>query len=93
MRSQHGTAQVRASAQAPGAAPRRTGSGLAGRLRHLGAWLAWYVRELNGEHAYARYVERARTEGPHTRVLSRREFERRRTDRREADPREGGHCC
>lgn len=81
-------------APATGAAPRlRAGSGLTGRLRHAWAWLAWYVRELNGEHAYGRYAERARTEEPQVRVMTRREFERRRTDRRDADPREGGRCC
>jgi uncharacterized short protein YbdD (DUF466 family) len=64
-----------------------------GLLRRAGARAWWYVRELNGEHAYDRYVAHARSHGPHVRVLSRREFENRRVDRRDADPREGGHCC
>ncbi|MGW7518316.1 CstA-like transporter-associated (seleno)protein [Streptomyces sp. NPDC054796] len=78
----------------PGAAPRLpAGAGVRARLRHTVAWTLWYVRELNGEHAYERYAARARAEDPHARVLTRGEFERRRTDRRDADPREGGHCC
>ncbi|MBR7676873.1 putative selenoprotein [Streptomyces daliensis] len=78
----------------PGAAPRLpAGAGVRARLRHAVAWALWYVRELNGEHAYERYAARARAEDPHARVLTRGEFERRRTDRRDADPREGGHCC
>ncbi|MEU3557238.1 CstA-like transporter-associated (seleno)protein [Streptomyces fragilis] len=63
------------------------------RLREAGARAWWYVRELNGEHAYDRYVAHARSHDPHVRVLSRREFENRRIDRRDADPREGGGCC
>ncbi|MGW8378845.1 YbdD/YjiX family protein [Streptomyces sp. ODS28] len=51
----------------------------------------WYVKELNGEHAYDRYAERARAAGEP--VVSRAEFERARVDRRDLDPREGGHCC
>ncbi|NLU66719.1 YbdD/YjiX family protein [Streptomyces sp. HNM0574] len=62
-------------------------------MRHAGAWLLWYVRELNGEHAYERYAARARERDPHTRVMTRREFEHHRTDRRDQDPREGGRCC
>jgi uncharacterized short protein YbdD (DUF466 family) len=63
------------------------------RLRRAGAWLGWYLRELNGEHAYDRYVAHARSHDPGTRVMTRREFERARVDRRDADPREGGGCC
>ncbi|UNO40209.1 YbdD/YjiX family protein [Streptomyces sp. MST-110588] len=63
---------------------------LAGTRRGA-AKLLWYVRELNGEHAYDRYAERARAAGEP--VMTRREFEHRRTDRRDADPREGGTCC
>ncbi|MDN5383590.1 CstA-like transporter-associated (seleno)protein [Streptomyces sp. LB8] len=61
------------------------------RIRRCAAWIRWYVKELNGEHAYARYAERARAAGEP--VLSRREFEHRRVDRRDGDPREGGRCC
>lgn len=62
-------------------------------LKEAGARAWWYVRELNGEHAYDRYVAHARSHDPRARVLTRREFENRRVDRRDADPREGGGCC
>ncbi|WP_448319683.1 YbdD/YjiX family protein, partial [Streptomyces sp. CO7] len=63
------------------------------RLKQAGARAWWYVRELNGEHAYDRYVAHSRSHDPHVRVLTRREFENRRIDRRDAGPREGGGCC
>lgn len=62
-------------------------------LRRAGAWLGWYLRELNGEHAYDRYVAHARSHDPDVKVMTRREFENGRVDRRNADPREGGGCC
>lgn len=62
-------------------------------LREAGARAWWLLRELNGEHAYDRYVTHARSHDPDATVLSRREFENRRVDRRDADPREGGSCC
>ncbi|MDT0307781.1 CstA-like transporter-associated (seleno)protein [Streptomyces sp. DSM 44917] len=63
--------------------------------RRAAAWLRWYVTELTGENAYARYVERARAADPAAAVLSRREFERRRTDDRYRDPHSGHYrgCC
>ena len=68
---------------------------LAAAPRRAAAWLRWYVTELTGENAYARYVARARSSDPAATVLSRREFERQRIERRYADPRNGpgGGCC
>jgi uncharacterized short protein YbdD (DUF466 family) len=77
---------------APGAVASATArDGALARARRGAAWLRWYLGELNGEHAYDRYAERARASGGP--VLSRREFEHDRTDRRDSDPREGGRCC
>lgn len=76
----------------PGAAPPATGrGGVLARIRRCAAWIRWYVKELNGEYAYARYAERARTSGEP--LLGRREFERARVNRRDGDPRESGRCC
>ncbi|OIV35522.1 hypothetical protein BIV57_21250 [Mangrovactinospora gilvigrisea] len=55
------------------------------------AKIRWYVRELTGESAYDRYVERERAAGHQP--LSRREFEIRRMKARESDPRQGFRCC
>ncbi|MEZ7003802.1 CstA-like transporter-associated (seleno)protein [Streptomyces sp. AD55] len=77
---------------APGGAPHgMVRGGVLERARRGAAWVRWYVAELNGEHAYGRYVEHAEASGRP--VLSRQEFERDRLDRRGRDPREGGRCC
>jgi uncharacterized short protein YbdD (DUF466 family) len=52
----------------------------------LGAAM-WYLRELTGEGAYERYLERHPQNAP----ISRRDFERQRTDRQDSDP--GTRCC
>ncbi|SOD60851.1 Protein of unknown function [Streptomyces zhaozhouensis] len=57
------------------------------------SWVRWYVTELTGENAYARYRERAEREDPGAKVLSRREFEKWRTDRKYADPTAHHGCC
>jgi uncharacterized short protein YbdD (DUF466 family) len=51
----------------------------------------WYLKEVTGEHDYARYVEHQRRHHPHTPVLSRREFERRRMDGLDKNPQQ--RCC
>jgi uncharacterized short protein YbdD (DUF466 family) len=51
----------------------------------------WYLRELTGESAYDRYLERHQREHPACAPLSRRDFERRRTDATVAGP--GSRCC
>jgi uncharacterized short protein YbdD (DUF466 family) len=53
--------------------------------------LAWYLRELAGEHDYDRYVEHHRRTHPDAPALSRREFERRRMDERDRNP--AVRCC
>jgi uncharacterized short protein YbdD (DUF466 family) len=55
------------------------------------AKLAWYLKELTGEHDYDRYLERHRHAHPDAAALSRREFERRRMDERDSNPRV--RCC
>ncbi|GAA1695293.1 YbdD/YjiX family protein [Glycomyces endophyticus] len=59
--------------------------------RRLFGLVRWYLRELTGEAAYDRYLERHRLAHPGSPVLPRREFERRRTDRGDAHP--GARCC
>ena len=63
-------------------------------MRLLGrgfAAMRWYLRELTGEAAYGRYLDRHRLGHPGAPALERREFERRRTDRGDAHP--GARCC
>ena len=59
--------------------------------REAAAKLAWYLKELTGEHDYDRYVEHYRQAHPDAPALSRREFECRRLDRLEVRP--GQRCC
>lgn len=59
--------------------------------REAAAKLAWYLKELTGEHDYDRYVEHHRRAHPDASALSRREFERRRMDERDRNPRV--RCC
>ena len=51
----------------------------------------WYLRELTGEAAYERHVERHRRLHPETAPASRCDFERRRTDRQDSNP--ATRCC
>ncbi len=53
--------------------------------------LRWYVREVTGESAYDRYVERERHQHPGVAVLDRRAFERRRQDLVDSQPQQ--RCC
>ena len=50
--------------------------------------LRWYLREVTGESAYDRYLERVRGEHPHApgMVLDRNAFERTRQDHRDRHP-------
>jgi uncharacterized short protein YbdD (DUF466 family) len=59
--------------------------------REAAAKLAWYLKELTGEHDYDRYVEHHRQAHPDAPALSRREFECRRMDAMEVRP--GQRCC
>ncbi|MBO3734392.1 YbdD/YjiX family protein [Glycomyces niveus] len=59
--------------------------------RRLFGLVRWYLRELTGEAAYGRYLDRHRRTHPDTPALPRREFERRRTDRKDAHP--TARCC
>ncbi|RRR96816.1 YbdD/YjiX family protein [Glycomyces terrestris] len=59
--------------------------------RRLLGLVRWYLRELTGESAYDRYLERHRLAHPGAPALPRREFERMRTDRADAHPRT--RCC
>jgi len=61
------------------------------RPRRLYGFVRWYLRELTGEAAYDRYLDRHRLAHPGAPVLPRREFERRRTDRGDQNP--GARCC
>jgi len=60
-------------------------------VRRLLGLVRWYLRELTGETAYDRYVERHRLAHPGAPVMPRREFERWRTDRGDEHPR--ARCC
>lgn len=51
----------------------------------------WYLTNLTGETAYARYVEHHRRGHPGEQPLSEREFWRRRYAEQDADP--GARCC
>jgi len=53
--------------------------------------LRWYLREVTGESAYDRYVERERHQHPGEAVLDRRAFERRRQDLVGSQPQQ--RCC
>jgi uncharacterized short protein YbdD (DUF466 family) len=61
------------------------------RLRHLYGLVRWYLRELTGEAAYDRYLDRHRHAHPGVLALPRRDFERVRTDRGDDNP--GARCC
>jgi uncharacterized short protein YbdD (DUF466 family) len=61
------------------------------KLRSAAGTLLWYLREVTGEHDYARYVEHERRHHPDATVLSRGEFERRRMDELDKRPRQ--RCC
>jgi uncharacterized short protein YbdD (DUF466 family) len=61
------------------------------KVRSAAGALLWYLREVTGEHDYARYVEHERRHDPGATVLSRREFERRRMDNLDDRPR--SRCC
>lgn len=56
-------------------------------LRHL----SWYLREISGDAAYDRHIERHRREHPGQPVPSRRRYEHDRTRHREQNP--GTRCC
>jgi uncharacterized short protein YbdD (DUF466 family) len=49
----------------------------------------WYLRELTGESAYDKYLERHTASHPDAVPLTRYEFEKRRTDEKAVQPR----CC
>ena len=52
------------------------------------AW--WYLKEVSGENAYDRYLERHRATHPGKQPLGRDEFYRRRQDEKYANP--GSRC-
>ena len=63
------------------------------RLRNGAAGVAWFVKGVLGEDAYARYREHftsAHADGSE-RMMTEREFWRDRSDRQETDPQ--GRCC
>ena len=60
-------------------------------VKQLFGGVRWYLREVSGESAYARYVAHMRRKHPDQPVMSRRDFERRRQDQREENPR--ARCC
>lgn len=60
-------------------------------LRRLYGLTRWYLRELTGEAAYDRYLERHRLTHPGEPALPRRDFEKLRTDRGDHHP--GARCC
>ncbi|WJZ17753.1 YbdD/YjiX family protein [Corynebacterium guangdongense] len=51
----------------------------------------WYVGELMGDHAYARYVEHLRRHHPDAEVPTEREYWRARYAEQDANP--GARCC
>lgn len=61
------------------------------RIRAATVKVVWYLREVTGEHDYARYAEQQRRHHPDAPVLSRREFERRRMDELDKNPQQ--RCC
>lgn len=61
------------------------------KLRRLYGLVRWYLRELTGEAAYDRYLDRHRLAHPDEPALPRRDFERLRTDRGDRHP--GARCC
>lgn len=58
-------------------------------MRRALAAVRWYVRELTGESAYDKYLDRHAREHPDAPPLPRREFEKRRIDGSAVNPR----CC
>jgi uncharacterized short protein YbdD (DUF466 family) len=61
------------------------------RLRKLCGLVWWYLRELTGESAYDRYLDRHRHAHPGVPALPRRDFERLRADRTDDNPQT--RCC
>jgi uncharacterized short protein YbdD (DUF466 family) len=61
------------------------------RFREVAVTLLWYLREVTGEHDYARHAEHQRCHHPDAPVLPRREFERRRMDELDKNPQQ--RCC
>ncbi|MDR7329187.1 uncharacterized short protein YbdD (DUF466 family) [Corynebacterium guangdongense] len=53
--------------------------------------MRWYVGELMGDHAYARYVEHLRRHHPDAEVPTEREYWRARYAEQDANP--GARCC
>lgn len=58
-------------------------------MKRAFAGVLWYLRELTGESAYDKYLERHGREHAGCEPLSRYEFEKRRTDAKAIQPR----CC
>ncbi|MGW0839753.1 YbdD/YjiX family protein [Streptomyces sp. NPDC002787] len=68
-----------------------TGRTAAGRARHWGRAVRWYLRELMGETEYDRYCEYRRSRQPGAPVPTRRQYDALRTQHREQHPE--GRCC
>jgi uncharacterized short protein YbdD (DUF466 family) len=59
-------------------------------VRAAASRLLWYLKEVTGEHDYARYAEHQRRHPHDAPMLSRRQFERRRMDQRDTNHQ---RCC